>query len=251
LVYRSSATLNNNTIAENTVQDFGGGMWVADSCVVTIANSILWNNSAAEGDEIWLGYYDSPPEPSSLMISYSDVEGGEESVFVDEGCILEWGEGMMDTDPTFVLPEKRDYRLLWESPCIDAGCPDSLDLDGTVCDMGACFFNQDDYLTLYMTPDTQRVYPGDVAGVTYTLINRRAHPVSFWMLTQAITPYGTALNVNGPDQYTVPAGHTAQVHMDQKIPVWYPAGISECWSRVGMPPDDLYDEDRFSFLVMP
>lgn len=247
----ATVTIMNNTIVNNDGLTEGGGICCWDSCMVTVTNTILWDNSAATGDEIWLGYYAEPPMPSVLDISYSDVAGGEGSTFVDEGCTLEWGDGMMDSEPTFVLPEKRDFRLLWESPCIDAGCPDSLDVDGTICDMGACFFNQNDYLTVYVTPDEPVVSQGDRTGITYTLINRWAQPETFWALTQAITPAGGIVNVHGPKRYTVPASHTVQVHMDQNIPMWYPTGMSECWSRIGMPPDSLYDEDRFQFLVIP
>ncbi len=48
------------------------------------------------------------------------------------------------SDPQFVSPENNDFTLQESSSCIDAGDPDSpLDPDGTISDIGACFFKQD------------------------------------------------------------------------------------------------------------
>ena len=66
---------------------------------------------------------------------------------------LIWGPGNIEEDPLFAVAGEHDYRLLWESPCMDAGLPDSLDPDGSRSDIGAHYFDQDDYITLYITPD--------------------------------------------------------------------------------------------------
>jgi parallel beta-helix repeat protein len=147
----ASATLTNNTIAENYSPTAGGGIVLADSCMVDITNTISWNNEAPTGGEVWIGYFETSI-PSTLTISYSDVEGGEEAVFVDEGCTIDWGLGMIDTDPLFRDPVAEDFHLMaiacgdsLDSPCIDAGHPDSVDVTldcehghGTVrADMGA------------------------------------------------------------------------------------------------------------------
>jgi hypothetical protein len=118
----SSDTLNNNTIAENYAAFSGGGIFLIDSCTVSITNTISWNNDAVEGAEIWIGYYFSTI-PSTLTISYSDVEGGEEGAFVDTGCTLNWGLGMIDDNPRFVRFHGFDHLLGRGSPCIDAGDP--------------------------------------------------------------------------------------------------------------------------------
>jgi len=80
----------------------------------------------------------------TLRISFSDVDGGLETVFVEDGCTLHWGPGNIDADPLFVDPdgpdndpntwEDNDHHLFAGSPCIDAGCNwavpvDSADLD--------------------------------------------------------------------------------------------------------------------------
>jgi hypothetical protein len=131
-VWHTAATITNNTVAENYASEEygrGGGIAVEDSCEVTITNAIFWNNNAATGDEISIGYFDSTI-PSTLTISYSDVEGGQSSVVVEKGCTLNWGDGMIDEDPLFRDPATDDFHLMaiacgdsLNSPCIDAGDP--------------------------------------------------------------------------------------------------------------------------------
>jgi parallel beta-helix repeat protein len=123
----SSATLNNNTIAENYSTTAGGGILLVDSCMVDITNTISWNNEAPTGGEVYIGYYETSI-PSTLTISYSDVEGGEEAVSVDKGCTLNWGDGMIDSDPLFMTFKGFDYLLDVDSPCIDTGDPTIEDL---------------------------------------------------------------------------------------------------------------------------
>jgi hypothetical protein len=55
------------------------------------------------------------------------------------------GEGNIDADPLFADPENANFHLTADSPCIDAGDPESpLDPDGTRADMGAFYFHQRD-----------------------------------------------------------------------------------------------------------
>lgn len=153
----SSATLSNTTLVGNTAGYFGGGIDCQDS-TVTVINSILWNNSAMTGKEVHLG---SLYNPSNLTISYCDVEGGEPSVYVTTGSLLDWGSNMIDSDPLFAAIDDDDYHLTYYSPCMNAGynfAPTIATLDfegdpriaggvyGTV-DMGADEF----YLHLYFT----------------------------------------------------------------------------------------------------
>ena len=54
------------------------------------------------------------------------------------------GTGSIGANPYFIDEGGRDFRLSFESPCIDAGHPHTqyLDPDGTRNDMGAIAFNQ-------------------------------------------------------------------------------------------------------------
>ena len=146
----ATPTITNNLIIGNEAGISGGGIECDNGAFATIMNTILWNNNAPAGTEMWIG----PRSGSSavLTISYSDVKGGMASVYVDPGSTLNWGDGMIDNNPLFRSPGAGDFHLMaiacgdsTDSPCIDAGSPDSSDLIldcdhglGTErCDMGA------------------------------------------------------------------------------------------------------------------
>jgi len=100
-----------------------------------ITNCILWRNSAIEGHELWIG---NILDPSTLTISYSDVEGGEEAVYKEPGCTLNWLEGNIDDDPLFVSGELGAFYLSQyaagqeeESPCVDTGNGLAEEIGGT------------------------------------------------------------------------------------------------------------------------
>jgi len=117
----SSATVTSNTIYGNTQTGTtcgGGGIYVAEGSVLAVANTILWSNTAIAGNEIYVG---DTLNPSTLDISYSDVLGGEPLVYVDTGCTLNWGSGMIDDDPLFVEPDAGDLHIPYTSPCMDTG----------------------------------------------------------------------------------------------------------------------------------
>jgi hypothetical protein len=226
--FNSSSTIEGNTISGNSA-GIGGGIYSEESFPI-ITNSIVWSNT---DNEI---YYDG----GIPVVTYSDIGGG-------------WpGEGNIDADPMFVQSDTSmytDYRLLWGSPCIDTGHPDSLDTDGTRSDMGAQYFNQNDYLTVYVTPDRTEVAPGEQLGVTYTLINRWSQSEPFWGLTQVILPGGNPFNLIGPDLFTLPANSTIQQHFNHNVPSAAPLGQYDYRAQIGLPPSTLYDEDRFTFTV--
>jgi len=125
----STLTISNSAISENSASGNGGGVcFLASSSM--IVNTILWADTAPSGQEIW----------GSPTVVYCDVQGG-------------WpGEGNIAVDPLFRDPENGDFHLMavycgdpYDSPCIDAGHPDSLDvlldcfhgLGSDRCDMGA------------------------------------------------------------------------------------------------------------------
>jgi hypothetical protein len=227
-----SPILKGNTFFANSA-DSGGAISCHGGSPISpiVHNTIFWGNTALFAKEIYLHGH------TNIRVSYSDVQGGWE------------GEGNINSAPVFVLPDKGDCRLLWGSPCIDSGHPDMLDPDGTRSDMGAHFFDQEDHLTLYVTPDKLWGMPGERFGVTYTAINRWGDPETFWCLSQVFLPDGNSLDVLGPEQFTIQGDSTIQVHKSHLIRPASPKGMYEYWSRIGETPEILYDEDRFKFLV--
>ena len=246
--------LVNNTIVNHALCSV-----IFRGTTATVTNNIITNSQYG----IWFyGYYD--PDITGyvgqfLTISYNDI--WENSVYNYYAYLETWpyyisgpfdplpGAGEIHADPHFVLPDNNEWRLFWSSPCIDTGDPDSLDADGTRSDMGAHYFNQLDYLTLYVTPDVDELPPGGQLGVTYTAINRWEQPEPFWVLSQVTLPGGNTGDVVGPFQYNMSADTTVQVSLIHDIPVNAPTGMYEYWSRIGIPPSTLYDEDSFKFHV--
>jgi len=137
--HNSSPSLINVTITGNSAADYGGGIYCRFSSSPSLKNCILWNDSP---QEIYF-YEDSYPNTNTITISYSDVHGGESGIITNNSGTVNWLEGNIDADPLFIDPVNGDYHLTENSPCIDAGDPDSpLDPDGTIADMGAYYYDQ-------------------------------------------------------------------------------------------------------------
>lgn len=123
----TTAKMANCTVTNNHVADpdgSGGGVSCYDA-FVEIVNSILWNNVAGNGAEIAIGDPLEPYNPLAIVaLTYSDVDGGEEYVYVGAGCTLDWGEGNIDANPLFAdgyhlsQTEAGDAA---DSPCVDTG----------------------------------------------------------------------------------------------------------------------------------
>jgi hypothetical protein len=145
--HSSSPTITNAVITGNrlTRTRIGSGVYCSSSNP-TVVNAIIWNESEPAGNQIYVN------DSSEFTISYSNVLGGQDSVFVGSGSVLNWGLGMIDTDPLFRNVGAEDYHLMTldcadplDSPCIDAGDPGIIDslldcdwgLGTTLSDMGA------------------------------------------------------------------------------------------------------------------
>ena len=122
----------NVEITGNTLHDNSTAGVYCFFAEAAIANSIIWQNSAHTAAEIWL------VNSSVVDISYSDVEEGQSGVWVDPGCTLNWGAGMINADPLFYRPEKHFFHLLqapcqpgMTNPCVDTGDPSSTMVAGT------------------------------------------------------------------------------------------------------------------------
>lgn len=92
-----SFLLFNVTIADNG----GFGIDVSEGSI-DIINSVIYHNKGS----IYL-------DIASASVSYSDIEGGWE------------GEGNIDEDPLFLESGNYPFALSYDSPCLDAGTPDT------------------------------------------------------------------------------------------------------------------------------
>src|SRR5439155_5618860 len=156
----SVAAIYNNTIVDSEyglhlyekIAGQGGGH-------ATAYNNIIWGvGTNAVLDSL-----------SSVTISYSDVSGT--GVYP--------GTGNINADPMFVNPAARDYHLLPNSPCIDAGDPAAPhDPDGTRADLGAFPYNSPNALpVITVQPVSQTVAPG--ATVTFSVQAEGAPPLHY------------------------------------------------------------------------
>jgi predicted outer membrane repeat protein len=126
-------TFVNNTITQNA-SVYGGGFYVKDSLIPNLYNTILWDNNAAVGPEVYL--WDAF---ASANFYYCDVAGGPELFGGSGGGAGYGGEYLenIDEDPLFADAANLDFHLSPSSPCINAGTPDTSglglpawDLDG-------------------------------------------------------------------------------------------------------------------------
>lgn len=148
----------NNTFYSN-VSDFGRALcsWMSSP---TVRNSIFWTSYPFYGPTMLIG---SAEFPSTLTISHSNVKQGKLGIFVESGCTLNWGDGMIQAPPLFVDAANLDLHLTYSSPCRGAGdnsVPQLPDFDfennprvheGAV-DMGADEFHSHHYCTGSFTP---------------------------------------------------------------------------------------------------
>lgn len=157
-VYYNGTNISNCTITNNTAE-VGGGFYGTYSYSCAIINSIFASNHSEIGSEIAL--INPGSNPSNLSITYSTIMNGWEGIYIDPGCFLNWGEGMIEDDPLFVSGPMGDFYLCQifsgqesDSPCLDAGS----DLAELVCYQDYCM---DDYTTRTdHIPDTGQVDMG-------------------------------------------------------------------------------------------
>ena len=141
----SDPELNNLTIVDNYCGAGGGGMQMAFDANPTLNNCIFWKNHGVYelnqtdtveyymGSQIWLWGSDCKPLFNNGLVQYGldSINGGHE--YIPEGNY----NYMLDENPMFVNEQSHDYRLVGNSPCVNAGTPDitglfipSVDLNG-------------------------------------------------------------------------------------------------------------------------
>lgn len=145
------AHFTNNTVVNN-ISMYGGGLYVNAGAKPIIKNCIVWNNSITSnaGSQVYIFDVYSAPE-----FYFNNIEGGFDD-FSGSGvgnnlCVY---DNNIDIDPQFVGNGDFPFGLSENSPCVNAGTPDTtglllpdMDLAGNIrfkedsIDMG-CYENQ-------------------------------------------------------------------------------------------------------------
>ncbi|MFH2001872.1 MAG: right-handed parallel beta-helix repeat-containing protein [Planctomycetota bacterium] len=123
------STLSNNSLFRNSA-DYGGGVVNTQNSEMLIVNTLLSDNIAVTGPEVWIG---NETNTSSVKFRYSLVKEGTRQVHTESGCTLDWGTRMIESDPKMIQPAQGNFHLSWLSPCVNRGTFDhapGTDFDG-------------------------------------------------------------------------------------------------------------------------
>ena len=141
----AETSVGNCTFANNeatgsfgsTMESYGGGLSVNYESNTNVVNSIFWDNTASHGNQFAVtSGFELDPRPSTLTVSYCDVQGGRSSmsVYSEDGCRLNWDDAsVLSVNPLFLSVYEDDYHLSQynaaydvdeqqeNSPCVNAG----------------------------------------------------------------------------------------------------------------------------------
>lgn len=129
--YNARPVICNNTIVNNSCSDGAGGVGAIINASGLIFNNIIVGN---------IGGGISAEQITPIFAYFNNVWDNTQGDDIFGHVQSEYN---ISVDPLFVNPDSGDFQLHPDSPCIDAGDPDSpLDSDDTNADMGAIFFDQ-------------------------------------------------------------------------------------------------------------
>ena len=213
--------IENCTISRNTASTHGGGAYIWQSNPI-ILNCIFHSN---DPDGVYFGI--SQPD---TCISFTDlfnevnfagnIPGGLGTIYTTnfngDPCDSLFN---IFLDPLFLNPDSGDYHLTAESPCIDAGDPESpLDPDSTIADIGAFYFPQ----AVGITEQPERFIPENffLEGNHPTPFNPTTTitfglPVASWVKVEVFDIAGRLVGLSGSGARSAP------------LQGWYEAGVHE------------------------
>ncbi len=160
---RGSQMINNtivgNHLTQHGVDNKGAGIYLTGNntfIYTTLVNNIIRDNALQATDKEVYANYPSAGNYSRVYIRYSAISANSDDYYsATTFGTIEMGDGNVTDNPLFVDPQNGDYSLQANSPCIDAGDPDTndnmetykfdqedRDPDGTRKDIGAIYFHQ-------------------------------------------------------------------------------------------------------------
>ena len=203
----------------------GGGMCIWHVPNLRISDTIFWLNRASTGPELRIGT--DPQVPAKVDFDYSVVQGGQLSIHVETNSTLNWGAGMLTSDPLFVDLAGGDLHLTATSPCIGTGRVTTykprVDFEGDPLDLKEDIGADEFYPHLYHTGEAT---PGKTIQVK--VIGKPGSQViwSFSLIPQVLEPPATIPGVTGSFYLNwpfvlVPLGTIPQNGLTQ-FPVQFP-----------------------------
>lgn len=118
----TSVRIVNSTFANNYAL-YGSSIYSEDAELYML-NNILWDEGSSAEPRIFLSTNVNPP---LLFVDHSDLQDGQGNIAGTGAYMVHWGEGNIDVDPHFLSPGT-DFSLAWNSPCINTGSTDTLQL---------------------------------------------------------------------------------------------------------------------------
>jgi parallel beta-helix repeat protein len=127
--FNSNPQIINNTIANNTANIYGGGLYTDYSSSPVVKNTILWGNYAPnlQGRQLALDQSSSP------AFSNCDIQGGSAEFYYYDAPNTFTGTYInnIDLDPLFNDESGNIFSLQGASPCINAGVVTEVSLPST------------------------------------------------------------------------------------------------------------------------
>ncbi len=111
----------NSTIVFNTAEE-GGGIYARYISHPTLINTIVWGNTEQNI------FFKDEVASSFIDVLFSNVQGGKAGIVANDTAAIHWLEGNLDEYPLFIADGDFSFALSYNSPCIDAGTPDTTGL---------------------------------------------------------------------------------------------------------------------------
>ena len=113
--------LFNNTFINNDSPD--GSVLYSHNHAAVMKNCIAWQDETPDTSSLFC--LDAYMALEALDASYSNLKNGQEGIELSGNASINWGPGNISLDPVF---DPLTRELDWDSPCIEAGTPDTTGL---------------------------------------------------------------------------------------------------------------------------
>lgn len=131
LGFDCSGSLVNNTILNNTANVSGGGIFLQYLSFPAIVNTVLKGNTSSIGSHIYIENSNCQPN-----VSFSNIQGGQAAFGLASGVTFNGTyTNNIDADPLFTSNGNHPYSIQANSPCKNAGTPDTTGLKLPLADL--------------------------------------------------------------------------------------------------------------------